>query len=247
MKNMTLNDPNDVVLDVDEPWMNMPSFLTQKVEKELVQVLSPQQVKQNYSYTKIKVYFKAEDPNEIYSKNKHSASIQKNGKIIHLVVPMVHSNIKEFTQSFITDSKPPTKNDKLISERRNKEATSKPPSHAELKACAEAIPKIKMAIKKTRTFRLTFKEKSMSIHNVFSNESAKDNELVIYKKKYDHPIKSKKGNPYYDKEGNEVKLFSYCGYVEVGIEGTEIELREDTISNDTQSENDKFLNFIGKF
>ena len=24
MKNMTLNDPNDVVLDADEPWMNFP-------------------------------------------------------------------------------------------------------------------------------------------------------------------------------------------------------------------------------
>ena len=64
---------------------------------------------------------------------------------------------------------------------------------------------------------------------------------------YNHPIKDKKGDPVHNKEGNEVKLFSYCGYVEVGIEGTEIELREDTISNDTQSENDKFLNFIGKF
>ena len=74
------------------------------------------------------------------------------------------------------------KNEKLIAERRNKEATSKPPSIAELKACAEVIPKIKMAAKKTGTFCLTFKEKSTSVHNVFSNEGAKDNKLVIYKK-----------------------------------------------------------------
>ena len=125
------------------------------------------------------MYFKVEDPNDIYFKNEHSASIQVNGKNIDLVIPMVPSNIKEFTQSFIIDSKPPTKNKKLIAECRNKKATSKPPSHAELKACAEAIQKIKMATKQTRTFRLTFKEKSMSVHNLFSNEGAKDNELDI--------------------------------------------------------------------
>ena len=117
---MNLNDPNDVVLDVDEPWMNLPSFFTQKVEKELAQVSTTQQVKQNYSYTKFKVYFKVEDPNDIYSKNKYSASIQENGKSIHLVVPMVPSNIKEFTESFIIDSKPLTKNEKLIAEHRKK-------------------------------------------------------------------------------------------------------------------------------
>ena len=33
MKNMTLNDPNNVVLNVDEPWMNLPAIFTQKVEK----------------------------------------------------------------------------------------------------------------------------------------------------------------------------------------------------------------------
>ena len=82
---------------------------------------------------------------------------------------------------------------------------------------------------------------------MFFNEGAKDNELVIYKKSYNHPIKDKKGNPYHDKEGNEVKSFSYWGYVEVGIEGTEIELGEDTVSDDTQSDDDEFLNFIGKF
>jgi len=78
--------------------------------------------------------------------------IQENGKSIHLVVPMVPSNIKEFTQLFITDSNPPTKIEKLIAERRKKKATSKPPSHAELKACAEAIPKIKMAAKRREIF-----------------------------------------------------------------------------------------------
>ena len=31
---MALNDPNDVVLDVDEPWMNFLSFFTQKVESD---------------------------------------------------------------------------------------------------------------------------------------------------------------------------------------------------------------------
>ena len=96
---------------------------------------------------------------------------------------MIPSNIKEFTQSFITDSKPPTKNEKLLPESRKKKATLKPPSPAELKACAEAIPKIKMAAKKTRTFCLTVKEKSMSVHNVFSNEGTIDNQLVIYKQK----------------------------------------------------------------
>ena len=65
------------------------------------------------------------------------------------------------------------KNEKLIAERRNKEATSKPPSIAELKACAEVIPKIKMAAKKRKTFCLTFKKKSMSVHNVFSNVGVK--------------------------------------------------------------------------
>ena len=45
---------------------------------------------------------------------------------------MVPSNIKEFTESFIIDSKPPTKNEKSIAEHKNKKAASKPPSHAEL-------------------------------------------------------------------------------------------------------------------
>ena len=135
IENMTLNDPNNVVLDIDEPWMNLPLFFTQKVEQELVQVSTPQQVKKIYSYTKFKVYFKVEDPNDIYSQNKHRASIQENGKSIHLVVPMVPSNIKEFTQLFITDSKPFTENEKLIAEHRKKKATSKPLSHAELKTC----------------------------------------------------------------------------------------------------------------
>ena len=44
-----------------------------------------------------------------------------------------------------------------------------------------------------------------------------------------------------------MKSFSYWGYVEVGIEGTEIELRENTVSDDTQSGDDEFLNFISKF
>ena len=67
------------------------------------------------------------------------------------------------------------------------------------------------------------------------------------KKTYNHPIKSQKGNPYHDKEGKVVKSFSYWGYVEVGIEGAQIELGEDTVSNDIQSDYDEFLNFIGKF
>ena len=33
MKNMTLNDSNNVVLDVDEPWMNLPSFLLKRLMK----------------------------------------------------------------------------------------------------------------------------------------------------------------------------------------------------------------------
>ena len=76
--------------------------------------------------------FKVEDPNDLYSKtSNYRASIQGNGKSIHLVAPMVPSNIKEFTQSFITDSKPPTKHEKLIAESRKKKATLKPPSPAE--------------------------------------------------------------------------------------------------------------------
>jgi len=43
-----------------------------------------------------------------------------------------------------------------------------------------------------------------------------------------------------------VKLFSYWGYVKVGIKSTQIELGEDTISDDILSENEEFLNFVGK-
>ena len=106
---------------------------------------------------------------------------------------MVPSNIKESTQSFITDSKPPTKNEKLISGIKKKKATSKPPSQAEIKACAEAISKIKIAAKKNRTFCLTFKNKSMYVHKAFSNEGAKDNQLVIYKRTNCHIVKDKNG------------------------------------------------------
>ena len=40
LKNMTLNDLNNIVLDIEDPWMNIPSFFTQKVEKELAQVVT---------------------------------------------------------------------------------------------------------------------------------------------------------------------------------------------------------------
>ena len=245
MKNMTLNDPNDIVLDVENPWMNLPAFFTQKVEKEIAQVATTQQVTKNYSFTKFKVYFKVEDPNDIYSKNIYSASIQGSGKSIHLVAPMVPSNIKEVTQSFITDSKPPTRNEKLIAGIKGKKAKSKPPSQAEMKACAEAIPRIKKAAKKKRTFRLTFKDKSMCVHNAFSNEGAEENQLVIYKKTNYHPVKDRKGNPIQDRNKNEVKAFSYWGYVEVGINGTEIVLGEDTVSDATQSDDEEFQDFLG--
>ena len=35
MKNMTLNDPNDIVLDVENPWMNLPSlFYTLRLRRK---------------------------------------------------------------------------------------------------------------------------------------------------------------------------------------------------------------------
>ena len=63
---------------------------------------------------------------------------------------------------------------------------------------------------------------------------------------YNHPIKNKKRNPYHDKKGKVVNLFSYWGYVKVGIEGTQIELGEDTVSDATQSDDEEFLNFVDK-
>ena len=71
--------------------------------------------------------------------------------------------------------------------------------------------------------------------------------MVIYKKTYDNPIKDKKGNSIHNKEGNKVESLTYWGYVEVDIEGTEIELGDDTVSDNTQSDNDEFNVFLGKF
>ena len=42
-----------------------------------------------------------------------------------------------------------------------------------------------------------------------------------------------------------MKAFSYWGYVEVGINGTEIVLGEDTVSDATQSDDEEFQDFLG--
>lgn len=98
----------------------------------------------------------------------------------------------------------------------NKNTTSKPPSQAQMKACAEAILKIKKAAKKTRTFCVTFKAKLICVHNALSNEGTKEDQLVIYKKNC-NMVKDKKGNPIHDRKGNVVKAYSYWRYPEVGI------------------------------
>ena len=76
---------------------------------------------------------------------------------------MVPSNIKESTQSFITNSKPPTKNEKLIGRIEKEKATSKPLFQVEIKPCVEAIPKIKIAAKKARNFCLTFTKRNQCV------------------------------------------------------------------------------------
>ena len=44
-----------------------------------------------------------------------------------------------------------------------------------------------------------------------------------------------------------MKSFSYLGYVKVGIEGTEIQLGDATVSDDAQSDDDGFNDLLGKF
>ena len=108
------------------------------------------------------------------------------------------------------------------------------------------IPKIKNAAKKMITFRMTFKDKLMGFHNAFFNKGAKEYQLVIYKRTNCHLVKDKKQNPIHDRNGNEVKVYSYWGYVKVGINSTEIVLGEDTVSDDTQSEDGEFQDLRGK-
>ena len=239
MQSMNMYDDrteSTVVINVDNPFLNLPAYFLQKVESSVSCITTVQNVELMYKCTMYKLYFMAQDPNDLHQ-NKFKACIV-NGNEIHLTSPMIPSCVKNDVAGFLTETMYPTIAEKRMAEVQQRTIGPTPPSYQDQMASSMTATKIEKLQDQKRTHCLIFSDKNLEVHNTFFNEGMEGDNLVIRKKHNSHP---KEGAGQKDVGGS---VTTHWGYVCVVETNSEVLLKEPRKKEYKKEEDDEYQSYL---
>lgn len=238
MQSMNMYDENTVVINVDNPFLNLPAYFLHKVENSVCCITTVQNVEQMYKCNKYKLYFMAQDANDLYQ-NKLKARIV-NGNEIHLTSPMIPSCVKNDVAGFLTETTYPTIAQKKMAEIQQRTIGPIPPSFQDTLASTVTATKVEKLQDQKRTLRLIFSDKNLKVHNTFFNEGMLEDNLIIRKKPNSH---LKEGAGQKDAGGKKQCQYvtTHWGYVSVVETDSEVLCSEKSRKKEYEEQEDDEL------